>query len=164
MNKPYICSYHVPISTSWESKTNDAASSHSDLEGLLRHANKEVIDLGETVLRLSNELKEAQVNKEVAEKKEKAFTTLIKEVSSLRREDPKRERETCDQNNRESANFDPRDGSTRRMMKNALFCLALLVLASVAVLVILCNLKPGISTAVLQITAHLREIVGLRSQ
>jgi hypothetical protein len=159
MNKPYICSYHVPISSPWESRPTESSKSPDDLKELLQQSHDDIDSLREKISRLTNELHAAKINKEVAERKTAVLTTLIDEVSALRREDNSSAFEIPVQKQSEPADLKSRGGSKRRKTGILSISLAILVLVVGAAFVFISQYEPSVLT---QLTTFLNSIVGRR--
>jgi hypothetical protein len=159
MNKPYICSYHVPISSSWESRPVESSKSPDDLKDLLQQSYEDIGSLHEKILRLTDELRMAKINKEVAERKTAVLTTLIDEVSALRREDDNPAFANPVHNKNETAELKSKGRPKHRKLKILFISLAILVLAIGAAFVFISELEPSLVT---QLTTFLNTVVGVR--
>jgi uncharacterized protein YhaN len=159
MNKSYICSYHVPISSSWESRPIEVSKSPDDLEDLLQQSHEDIDSLREKILRLTDELRMAKINKEVAERKTAVLTTLIDEVSALRREDDNSAFENPDQKKNETADLKSRREPKHRKIGILSISLAILVLAVGAAFVFISQHEPVV---VAQLTTFLNSVMGVR--
>jgi hypothetical protein len=159
MNKPYVCSYHVPISSSWESRPIEGSNSPDDLKDLLQQSHDDIDSLHKKVLRLTDELRMAKINKEVAERKTTVLTTLIDEVSALRRKSDNSEFESPEQKINETADLKSTRGSKHRKIGILSISLAILVLAVGAAFVFISQHEPSVMA---QLITFLDTVVGVR--
>lgn len=85
MNKPYVFNYQAPINSMWKSTVAETTEGSGDLDHLLKQAHEDLSTLGETVLRLDENLRTAKIDKVVTERKIEVISNLIQEVAALRR-------------------------------------------------------------------------------
>lgn len=159
MNKPYVFNYLAPVSPWWENTTPEIAKNSGDLENLLRQARADANALSETVQRLDRELRTAKIDKVVAEKKIEVVSTLIQELSALRRDERAATIEHAGQRTPAAKSQTRKRRAKKRTIAGGLLIVALLVLAGICLFVLAANNGSWTAPSVNHLTAVFEPLV-----